>query len=112
MAQGGEHQGDLGADVHAHAVMPNDGTDLLPDDVAPSQSEPTPHAPTGAVGGELSPLATLDKHERSEEDSSDPGRNSSSCFDYSVLEHGCTDATKNDAFESIDGDADEPPDAA
>lgn len=112
MAQGGEHQGDLGTDVHAHAVMPNDGTDLLPDDVAPSQSEPTPHAPTGAVGGELSPLPTLDKHETSEEDSSDPGRNSSSCFDYSALERGHADATKNDAFESIDGDADEPPDAA
>ena len=112
MAQGGEHQGDLGTDVHAHAVMPNDGTDLLPDDASPSQGEPTPHAPTGAVGGELSPLPTLDKHERSEEDSSDPGRNSSSCFDYSALERGYADATKNDAFESIDGDADEPPDAA
>lgn len=112
MAQDGEHQGDLGTDVHTHAVMPNDGTDLLPDDAAPSQSESTPHAPTGAVGGELSPLPTLDKHERSEEDSSDPGRNSSSCFDYSALERGYADATKNDAFESIDGDADEPPDAA
>ena len=112
MAQGGEHQGDLGTDVHAHAVMPNDGTDLLPDDASPSQGEPTPHAPTDAVGGELSPLPTLDKHERSEEDSSDPGRNSSSCFDYSALERGHADATKNDAFESIDGDADEPPDAA
>ena len=112
MAQGGEPQGDPGTDVHAHAVMPNDGTDLLPDDATPSQSEPTPHAPTSAVGGELSPLPTLDKHETSEEDSSDPGRNSSSCFDYSALERGYADATKNDAFESIDGDADEPPDAA
>ena len=42
MAHGDEHQGDLGTDVHTHAVMPNDGTDLLPDDAAPSQSEPTP----------------------------------------------------------------------
>ena len=112
MAQAGEHQGDLGTDVHAHAVMPNDGMDLLPDDAAPSQGEPTPHAPTGAAGGELSVLPTLDKHERSEEDSSDPGRKSSSCFDYSALERGHADATKNDAFESIDGDADEPSDAA
>ena len=51
-------------------------------------------------------------HDGSEEHSSDPGRNSSSCFDYSAVDHGHADATKNDAFEPIDGDADEPPDAA
>ena len=112
IAQAGEHQGDLGTDVHSHVAAPDEGTDNLPDEVAHSLNEPMSYAPTGAVGGELSVLPTLDKHERSEEDTSDPGRNSSSCFDYSALEGGHEDATKNDAFESIDGDADEPPDAA
>ena len=55
---------------------------------------------------------TPDEHVGSEDESSDPGQGTRSCFDYSVLEHGRADATKNDAFESIDGDADEPPDAA
>ncbi len=112
IAQGGEHQGDLGTDVHAHVAAPDEGTEILPAEAAHSLSEPTSHAPTGAVGGELSPLPALEEHERSEEHSSDPGRNSSSCFDYSALEGGPADATKNDAFEPLDGDADEPPDAA
>ena len=111
-AQAGEHQGDLGTDVHAHVAAPDQGTHILPDEAAPSQSEPTPHAPTGAVGVEFSVLPALEEHERSEEHTSDPGRSSSSCFDYSALEGGHADATKNDAFEPLDGDADEPPDAA
>ena len=112
MAQGGEHQGDLGADVHAHVVTPHEGTDILPTEADPSQSESTLHAPTSVVGGEPSRLMTPDEHVGSEDESSDPGQGTRSCFDYSVLEHGRADATKNDAFESIDGDADEPPDAA
>ena len=111
-AQGGEHQGDMGTDVHAHEAVPNEGRDILPDEADPSQCEPPLHAPTGAAGGELSPLPALDKHERSEGQSSDLGRNSSSCFDYSGVDRGHTDATKNDAFEPIDSDADEPLDAA
>ncbi len=111
-AQGGEHQGDMGTDVHAHEVVPNGGRDILPDEADPSQCEPPLHAPTGAAGGELSPLPALDKRERSEGQSSDLGRNSSSCFDYSGVEREHTDATKNDAFEPIDGDTDEPLDAA
>ena len=98
--------------VHAHVAAPDQGTHILPDEAAPSQSEPTPHAPTGAVGVELSVLPALEEHERSEEHTSDPGRSSSSCFDYSALEGGHADAMKNDAFEPLDGDADEPPDAA
>lgn len=112
IAQAGEHQGDLGTDVHAHVAAPDEGTDILPAEAAPSQSELTPHAPTGAAGEELSVLPALEEHERSEEQPSDPGRSSSSCFDYSALEGGPADATKNDAFEPLDGDADEPPDAA
>ena len=112
IAQAGEHQGDLGTDVHAHVAAPDEGTDILPAEAAPSQSELTPHAPTGAAGEELSVLPALEEHERSEEQSSDPGRSSSSCFDYSALEGGPADATKNNAFEPLDGDADEPPDAA
>ena len=111
-AQSGEHQGDLSTDVHAHVAAPDEGTDNLPDEVAHSLSEPTSHAPTDTGGGELSVLPALGEHEGSEEQSSDPGRNSSSCFDYSTLEGGHADATKNDAFEPLDGDADEPPDAA
>ena len=98
--------------VHANVAAPDQGTHILPDEAAPSQSEPTPHAPTGAVGVEFSVLPALEEHERSEEHTSDPGRSSSSCFDYSALEGGHADATKNDAFEPLDGDADEPPDAA
>lgn len=112
MPQGGDQQGDLGTEVHAQVVTSDEGTDILPDEAATSQNEPMLHAPTDAVGGEISPLPALEEHERSEEHSSDPGRNSSSCFDYLAVDHGYADATKNDAFEPIDGDADEPPDAA
>lgn len=111
-AQDGEHQGDMGTDVHAHAVMPVEGMNVAPMEVGTQHEEPTLHAPTGVVCGELSPLPALNERVGSEEDSSDPGRNSSSCFDYSAVDHGHADATKNDAFEPIDGDADEPPDAA
>ena len=109
---GVSNQGEAASDVHADVVAPHEGTDILPTEAAHSLSEPTSHAPTGAAGGELSPLPALEEHERSEEHSSDPVRNSSSCFDYSALEGGHTDATKNDAFEPLDDDADEPPDAA
>ena len=102
----------MGTDMHAHVVMPVEGTNVPPMEVGTQHEEPTLHAPTDIVGGELSPLPALNERVGSEEDSSDLGRNSSSCFDYSAVDHGHPDATKNDAFEPIDGDADEPPDAA
>lgn len=110
--QGGDVHGDLGHDLHAHVVTPDEGTNMPLTEVGTQHEEPTLHGPTGVVGGELSPLPTLNERVGSEEDSSDLGRNSSSCFDYSAVDHGHPDATKNDAFEPIDGDADEPSDAA
>lgn len=110
--QGGGNLGDVGADVHTHVVASNEGTGVLPDEADPSRSEPTLHAPTGVVGGELSHVAAPEEHVGSEEESSDPEQGTRSCFDYSAVDHGHADAAKNDAFEPIDGDADEPPDAA
>ena len=110
--QGGGNQSDLVTDVHAHVVTPHEGTDILPTEADPSQSESALHAPTSVVGGDPSRLMTPDEHVGSEDESSDPGQGTRSCFDYCAVDHGHADATKNDAFEPIDGDADEPPDAA
>lgn len=111
-AQGEGNPGEATSDVRAHVVTPHEGTDILPTDVDTQDEEPTLHAPTGAVGVELSPLAAPEERSRSEDASSDLGQVTRSCFDYDAVDHGHTDATKNDAFEPIDGDADEPPDAA
>lgn len=110
--QGGGDQGDVGTDVHAHVVTPHEETDILSTDVDTQHDEPMMHAPTGVVGGESSPLAALHEHVGSEDESSEPGQGARSCFDYCAVDRGYADATKNDAFEPLDGNADEPPDAA
>lgn len=110
--QGGGNLGDVGADVHAHVGVPHEGTDILLDEADPSQSESRLNAPTGVMDGEPSHVAALEEHVGSEDQSSDPGRGTRSCFDYSAVDHAHADAAKSDAFEPIDGDADEPPDAA
>ena len=106
------NQGEVASDVHADVVTPHEGTDILPTDVDTQNEEPTLHAPTGAVGVEVSPLVAPEEHVGSEDASSDPGQGTRSCFEYCAVDHGLADATKNVAFEPIDGDADEPPDAA
>ena len=110
--QGGGNQGEVASDVHADVVTLHEGTDILLDEAGPSQSESTLHAPTGVVGGEPSRQIAPEEHVGSEDASSDPGQGTRSCFDYCAVDHGLADATKNVAFEPIDGDADEPPDAA
>ena len=50
------NQGEVASDVHADVVTPHEGTDILPTDVDTQNEEPTLHAPTGAVGVEVSPL--------------------------------------------------------
>ena len=107
----GDDPGDLGHDRHAHEVAPDEGTNIPPNGVGAQRVEPTLLAPTGALGCELSPLAGSEDRVGSEDESSDPGQDTRSCFDYSTVDRGHVDATKNDAFEPIDGDADEPPDA-
>ncbi len=110
--QGGGVHGDLGHDQDAHVVAPEEATNVPPTKVGTQHEEPTLHAPTGVAGGELSPLVAPEERVGSEDESSDPGQGTHSCFDYSEVDHGHADATKNDAFEPIDGEADEPPDAA
>ena len=104
-------QCDLSHDRHAHEVAPDEGTNIPPNGVGAQRVEPTLLAPTGAGGCKLSPLTAPEDNVGSEEESSDPGQAARSCFDYSGVDRGHADATKNDAFEPIDGDADEPPDA-
>lgn len=110
-SEDGGDPGDLGHDRHAHEVAPDEGTNIPPNGVGAQRVEPTLHAPTSAVGCELPPLAAPEDPVGSEDESSDPGQGTRSCFDYSAVDRDHVDATKNDAFEPIDGDADEPPDA-
>lgn len=110
--QGGGDQGDAGTDVHAHVVTPHEETDILPTEVDTQHEEPMMHTPAGVVGGEPSPLAAPQEHVGSEDESSEPGQGAHSCFDYCAVDHGHADATKNNAFEPLDGNSDEPPDAA
>ena len=110
--QGGGVHGDLGHDQGAHVVAPDEGTNIPPNEGGVQRVEPTLDAPTGVEGGELSPLVAPEERVGSEDESSDPGQGTHSCFDYCAVDHAHADATKNDVFEPIDGDADEPPDAA
>jgi len=106
------NQGEVASDVHADVVTPHEGTDILLDEAGPSQSESTLHAPTGVVGGEPSRQIAPEEHVGAEDASSDPGQGTRPRAVHCAGGHGLADATKNVAFEPVDGDADEPPDAA
>ncbi len=112
MPQGSGSEPELTNETHTNAVARDGGTDSVPDEAGTQHEELALHAPIAGAGGDLTPVAAPEGDVGSEDESSDPGANAVSCFDYSAVDHGGIDATKNASFDPLDADAVEPSDAA
>lgn len=112
ISQGSGAEAELTNQPHTEAVAPDGGTEMLPDEAGTQDGGPTLHAPAEGSGGDLTPVGTLEGCVGAEVESSTPGGNTASCFDYSAVDHAGADATKNASFEPHDDDALEPSDAA
>lgn len=112
MPQGAGAEPEPTNETHTNTVVRDEGADIVPDEAGTQHEELTLHTPTVGAEGNPIPVGAPEGHVGSEDDCSDPGTNAVSCFDYSVVDHGGIDATKNVSFEPLDAEAVEPPDAA
>ena len=112
MPQGAGAEPELTNETHTNAIVRDEGPDIVPDGADAQHEELALHAPIAGAGGDRAPVGAPEGDVGSEGESSEPGRNAVSCFDYSAVDHGGIDATKNASFEPLDAETVEPPDAA